>query len=130
MTNFITATKMSEPRELTPAEQAVTDIVAKFSDSNAVLKLQQLDQIEQHLDDVVTVRELLTSSRNLNHVRSARLEILTEAFNLLERVVKALPDKTLPDSLKQLRNECLDEFLKIAGEAANFLCMMVEKPNE
>lgn len=104
MTHIVT--KMSDPRDFTTMEQAVTDLVNKCFENEGPRELWQLFQIEQFIDNIITVRDLLTAAQNKERVRSSRLKVLNEAFNLVvETTIKQLGEKKLTDSLKRLRLE-------------------------
>jgi len=117
MTTFVKKPKMSEPRDFTPMEQAVTDLVNKSFEKDGPLEAGQLLQLEQFIENITTVRELLTAAQSRDRVRSARLEMINEAFDLVERTIKELGEKRLTQSLKKLRFECVEDFIKVAEES-------------
>lgn len=116
MTTFVQRDKMSNPRDFTPMEQAVTDLVNKSFENRGPLEAGELLQLEQFIENINTVRELLNSAQNKERLRSARLELVNEAFNLVETTIKQLGEKKLTDSLKRLRLECVEDFIKVAEE--------------
>lgn len=116
MTTFVQRDKMSAPRDFTPMEQAVTDLVNKSFEVDGILEAGQLFQLEQFIENITTARELLTSAQNKERVRSARLEMINEAFDLVESTIKQLGEKKLTGSLKKLRLECVEDFIRVAEE--------------
>lgn len=118
MTNIVGAAKMNAPRDFTPMEQAVTDLVTKVFESEGVQGAQQIDRLEQFVENILAVRELLTSAKNLERMRSSRLEMINEAFALVESTIKDLGEKRLTTSLKKLRMECVEDFVRVADESA------------
>jgi len=99
-------------------EQAVTDLVNKSFEHDGPLEAGQLVQLEQFIDNITTVRQLLTSAQSKERMRSARLEMINEAFDLVESTIKQIGEKRLTQSLKKLRLECVEDFIKVADESA------------
>lgn len=95
----------------------MTDLVNKTIGADEVIGMAQLDRLEQFIDNLMTVRELLTSAKNPVFVKSSRLEMINEAVALTENTIKELGAELLTESLMQLRMECADEFVKVAEEA-------------
>jgi hypothetical protein len=118
MTTFVNPTKMSAPRDFSPMEQAVTDLVNKSFEVDGVLEKGQLFQLEQFIENITTARELLTSAQSKERMRSSRLEMINTAFDLVETTIKQLGEKRLTESLKKLRLECVEDFIKVADESA------------
>lgn len=120
MTIFVQPPKMSAPRDFTPMEQAVTDLVTKVfeSDGAAGMGTLEIGRLEQFVEHITTVRELLTTAKNTKLVRSSRLEMINEAFSLVESIIKDLGGKMLTESLRELRRECVADFIHVAEESA------------
>ena len=123
MTIFVQPTKMSAPRDFTSMEQAVTDLVTKVfeSEGSEGQGAMQIDRLEQFVEHLTTVRELLTAAKNPRIAKSSRLEMINEAFSLVESTIKDLGEKMLTLSLKKLRFECVEEFIRVAEEPATAL---------
>lgn len=104
-------------------EQAVTDLVTKVFEADGVAGMGTLEvgRLEQFVDHITTVRELLTAAKNPRIAKSSRLEMINEAFSLVESTIKDLGEKMLTASLKKLRFECVEDFIRVAEEPATAL---------
>lgn len=102
------------PRAFTPIEAAVTDLVTEFSRVADAAK--QSDKLEDFIERVMTARELLQASENRDFIKSTRLELITEATNLVSMVIKDLGATELLASLERFRIECADRFLQVMEE--------------
>jgi len=105
---------MPQPRQFTQIEKAVTDLVTEFSKVQDAAK--KTDKLEEFIERVMTARELLRESANPMFIKSTRLEMLSEATNLVSMTIKDLGEKKLLASLERLRLECAEEFIRVTEE--------------
>jgi len=105
---------MRETRQFNPIEQAVTDLVTEFSKVTDASK--QSDKLEDFIEHVLTARELLDAAENIELIKSARLELITEATNLVSMTIKDLGQQALLASLERFRIECADRFIRVTEE--------------